>query len=64
MKTTFTILLLAAVASLSLGAAVPEPNAPTPKCPIDECNPTPGFNKCDITTSCIQTGSQHHCACR
>lgn len=30
------------------------------------CNPIPGLNKCDVTTSCINTlpSGKHHCACR
>lgn len=28
------------------------------------CNPISGLNKCDITTSCISTGTKFHCACR
>lgn len=28
------------------------------------CNPISGLNGCDITTSCINTGTQFHCACR
>ncbi len=28
------------------------------------CDPTSGKNKCHITTSCISTGAEHHCACR
>ncbi|KAH8672130.1 hypothetical protein BGZ60DRAFT_430549 [Tricladium varicosporioides] len=28
------------------------------------CNPTSGLNKCDITSTCISTGSKFHCACR
>ncbi|PGH27873.1 hypothetical protein AJ80_00423 [Polytolypa hystricis UAMH7299] len=32
------------------------------KCPT--CDPISGQNKCDITTSCISTGTDFHCACR
>ncbi|OXV10989.1 hypothetical protein Egran_01252 [Elaphomyces granulatus] len=28
------------------------------------CNPISGQNFCDISTSCINTGSKYHCACR
>ncbi|PLB48073.1 adhesin [Aspergillus steynii IBT 23096] len=28
------------------------------------CNPISGQNSCDITTSCINTGTRFHCACR
>ncbi|CCX07959.1 hypothetical protein FPQ18DRAFT_282981 [Pyronema domesticum] len=70
MKTTaFSLLALAAMA---LSAALPEPLANAvpydyaPTCPVNECNPDPRYNKCDITTSCIRTqpNSQLHCACR
>lgn len=36
--------------------------APPPKC--GTCNPISGQNSCDITTSCINTGTTFHCACR
>ncbi len=33
--------------------------------PCPTCNPTPGLNFCDITTSCIGTsGGKDYCACR
>lgn len=37
-----------------------------PSCPVAQCNPSPPQNRCDITTSCIQTqpNRQFHCACR
>ncbi|KAJ5666978.1 hypothetical protein N7462_011387 [Penicillium macrosclerotiorum] len=50
---TLTVLLTAA--SLALAN-------PAPKC--GTCNPLSGQNSCDITTSCINTGSTFHCACR
>jgi hypothetical protein len=28
------------------------------------CNPVSGENHCDVTTSCINTGTAFHCACR
>jgi hypothetical protein len=28
------------------------------------CNPISGQNHCDPTTSCINTGTRFHCACR
>ncbi|KAF2177223.1 zincin [Zopfia rhizophila CBS 207.26] len=43
----------------------------TPACSVATCNPQPGFNDCDITTSCISLDGaskagvgQHMCACR
>jgi hypothetical protein len=44
----------------------PNPN-PDPKSTpgtCGTCNPISGLNGCDITTSCINTGSKFHCACR
>lgn len=42
-----------------------------PACPVQTCDPRPGFNGCDVSTSCIPlTGAsnagagQHMCACR
>ncbi|KAL4944774.1 hypothetical protein BDV06DRAFT_219957 [Aspergillus oleicola] len=58
MKTTaLTSLLL-----LSLTTLVNSKPTPPPKC--GTCNPLSGQNSCDITTSCINTGSRFHCACR
>ncbi|RAH67481.1 putative adhesin [Aspergillus aculeatinus CBS 121060] len=38
---------------------------PTPAAPIcGTCNPLSGQNNCDVTTSCINTGTRFHCACR
>lgn len=54
----FTILTLV-VATATLAAA-----NPTPKPPCGTCNPVSGENRCDITTSCINTGTSYHCACR
>jgi hypothetical protein len=34
------------------------------KPPCGTCNPISGENRCDITTSCINTGFSFHCACR
>ncbi|KAJ5242913.1 uncharacterized protein N7469_001240 [Penicillium citrinum] len=51
--------LLFTLATLAL--ANPAPASP-PKC--GTCNPLSGQNSCDITTSCINTGSTFHCACR
>lgn len=54
MKYSFLIFLT--TASLALAGVTP------PKC--GTCNPISGQNSCDITTSCINTGSTFHCACR
>ncbi|KAL2012223.1 hypothetical protein VTN00DRAFT_4941 [Thermoascus crustaceus] len=51
-----TVLLL--TSSASLVAAI----SPIPVC--GTCNPLSGQNSCDPTTSCINTGTQFHCACR
>ncbi|GIJ98699.1 hypothetical protein Aspvir_000818 [Aspergillus viridinutans] len=48
--------LLLASASLVFSSSIP------PKC--GTCNPVSGENHCDITTSCINTGTRFHCACR
>ncbi|KAJ9195648.1 hypothetical protein DTO164E3_6724 [Paecilomyces variotii] len=56
---------LGMLASLSLlaAAAIAAPRAPLqPYC--GTCNPLSGQNSCDVTTSCINTGSLFHCACR
>ncbi|KAE8148041.1 putative adhesin [Aspergillus avenaceus] len=42
----------------TLATATPKP----PTC--GTCNPISGQNNCDITTSCINTGTRFHCACR
>ncbi|KAJ5604774.1 hypothetical protein N7510_009928 [Penicillium lagena] len=57
MKSTTTILLTLLSATLAISSAVPPPKCGT-------CNPISGQNSCDITTSCINTGSTFHCACR
>ncbi|OOQ85381.1 adhesin [Penicillium brasilianum] len=51
--TTITACLAAATIALA---------NPAPTC--GTCNPLSGQNSCDITTSCINTGSTFHCACR
>ncbi|KAL4910427.1 hypothetical protein BDW74DRAFT_173883 [Aspergillus multicolor] len=58
MKLLPTLLLLS-TATLTLATPAP---APAPKC--GTCNPISGVNGCDITTSCINTGTRFHCACR
>ena len=50
----FTVLLTAATLALA------DPG--WPEC--GTCDPTAGQNGCDISTSCINTGSLFHCACR
>ena len=52
---------LATILLLTAGLALAKP-APPPTC--GTCNPVSGQNSCDITTSCINTGSTFHCACR
>ncbi|GKZ40422.1 hypothetical protein AbraIFM66951_000186 [Aspergillus brasiliensis] len=52
--TTLTTLLLSTSA---LSIASPAPTCGT-------CNPLSGENHCDVTTSCINTGTRFHCACR
>jgi hypothetical protein len=55
LKSLTTILLLT-LFSLLVTATV----APT----CGTCNPVSGQNHCDPTTSCINTGTRFHCACR
>lgn len=52
----YSILTILTVATLALAKPTP------PKC--GTCNPLSGQNSCDITTSCINTGTTFHCACR
>ncbi|KAH8769460.1 hypothetical protein F5882DRAFT_508283 [Hyaloscypha sp. PMI_1271] len=43
----------------------PGPPVKSDTCPCQTCNPNPFFNKCTITTSCINTPSGNdYCACR
>ncbi|KAL4914712.1 hypothetical protein BDW62DRAFT_204339 [Aspergillus aurantiobrunneus] len=56
---SFTLLTTVLLATTSLVSANP---TPAPKC--GTCNPLSGENGCDITTSCINTGTRFHCACR
>jgi hypothetical protein len=37
-------------------------NGPNTEC--GTCSPTAGENFCDVSTSCIDTGSNNYCACR
>ncbi|KAL4965628.1 putative adhesin [Aspergillus stella-maris] len=53
---------LSSILLLSLTALATAKPAPPPKC--GTCNPISGQNSCDITTSCINTGTRFHCACR
>ncbi|OJK03680.1 hypothetical protein ASPACDRAFT_39299 [Aspergillus aculeatus ATCC 16872] len=58
---TPTLLLLA---TALLASASPTGTLP-PAAPIcGTCNPLSGQNNCDVTTSCINTGTRFHCACR
>ncbi|KAJ5739299.1 hypothetical protein N7533_012083 [Penicillium manginii] len=52
------ITLLVTLTTLALA----NPTPPPPKC--GTCNPVSGQNSCDVTTSCINTGTTFHCACR
>ncbi|CAI7566288.1 unnamed protein product [Penicillium glandicola] len=54
----FSIITLI-IATASLVAANP---TSSPQC--GTCNPVSGENKCDPSTSCINTGTSFHCACR
>ncbi|CAP99309.1 hypothetical protein E8E15_010285 [Penicillium rubens] len=54
----FSILTLI-VATASLVVA-----NPTPWSQCGTCNPISGKNGCDPSTSCINTGTSFHCACR
>ena len=58
---TATILFTTLFAAAAMAAPGRHP-PPPPKC--GTCNPVSGENHCDITTSCINTGSRFHCACR
>jgi hypothetical protein len=53
-----TALLLLTLSSFLVTATPPPP----PTC--GTCNPVSGENHCDVTTSCINTGTRFHCACR
>lgn len=57
---TLTLLITTLLAA-STAVAVPA-HSPPPTC--GTCNPLSGQNHCDITTSCINTGTRFHCACR
>ncbi|RAL11660.1 putative adhesin [Aspergillus homomorphus CBS 101889] len=61
---TSSILILATSSLALLATAGPTgtnpPTAPT----CGTCNPLSGQNNCDVTTSCINTGTRFHCACR
>ncbi|KAL5365112.1 hypothetical protein BJX96DRAFT_158548 [Aspergillus floccosus] len=58
MKSTLAVIASLLVATSSVALASPA----APYC--GTCNPLSGQNNCDITTSCINTGSRFHCACR
>jgi hypothetical protein len=52
-----TLALIISTASLVAANVKPPP-------PCGTCNPVSGKNRCDVTTSCINTGTSFHCACR
>ena len=56
LKTLTAVLLLALLSLLVTANTIP------PTCKT--CNPISGQNHCDVTTSCINTGTRFHCACR
>lgn len=53
-----TVLFTTLLAATAMAGPAHRP----PKC--GTCNPISGENHCDITTSCINTGTRFHCACR
>lgn len=57
---SLSILLAAALSTTALAAPALENRANI----CGTCNPLSGENQCDITTSCINTGTRFHCACR
>ncbi|KAK2755506.1 hypothetical protein FQN54_006446 [Arachnomyces sp. PD_36] len=59
---TITSLLLVASTSL-MATALPSGEQVNHQV-CGTCNPISGQNNCDITTSCINTGKEFHCACR
>lgn len=58
----FTTVLFLAFTALAAAA----PQNTTSRCSVSQCSVNPLENKCDITTSCINTepNKQFHCACR
>ncbi|OJJ46639.1 hypothetical protein ASPZODRAFT_142443 [Penicilliopsis zonata CBS 506.65] len=56
MQTRLLLALFASVPAV-LSGVIQHPTCGT-------CNPVSGENTCDITTSCINTGTRFHCACR
>lgn len=61
MQLTNTLPLLALL-SLSTASTLKLRNTPDAEC--GTCSPTAGENMCDVSTSCIFTGSNDYCACR
>ncbi|EOA87428.1 hypothetical protein ACJQWK_10090 [Exserohilum turcicum] len=64
-------LILALASLLALASATPTPNQPSPPATCPNCNPNPGSNFCDITTSCTVVSAHpdikhapYYCACR
>ena len=63
---TISILLAALLSATALAAPSDDgfrPPRPRPDV-CGTCNPLSGQNHCDVTTSCINTGTRFHCACR
>jgi len=60
-STTFLAILSSAL--LGLTSALPQSSVAR-RDVCGTCNPISGQNFCDITTSCISTGTEFHCACR
>lgn len=63
--TAITTVVLAFALSSAIASPLELRTTP-PVCPVASCDPAPQNNKCDITTSCINTqpNFQLHCACR
>lgn len=56
-------------AGYSCGVDCQTITTPPGRCTIQQCDPRPGYNRCDISTSCIKIEgsadtSRHLCACR
>ncbi|OOF96526.1 hypothetical protein ASPCADRAFT_206702, partial [Aspergillus carbonarius ITEM 5010] len=61
--TTTTTSFLPLLSFSLLLLTTPATANPTPAT-CGTCNPLSGENYCDVTTSCINTGTRFHCACR
>jgi hypothetical protein len=62
MQLTSTLPLLALLSLTTATTTLKLRNSPNTSC--GTCNPTSGLNLCDVSTSCISTGSTNYCACR